>query len=179
MQPDFRTAHYLDGFAWPDGKFRLKPDWANTPFANIGLMGPWREMPKLPDHWAVTEAADAAHPFRLATSPARNFLNSSFTETPTSLAREGRPTVGIHPEDAAARGVAEGDLVVLSNQRGRVRLHARLFDGVQRGVLISEGVWPNHRFIDGQGINMLTGDDSVAPFGGAAVHDTRVDLRRA
>ena len=26
------TAHYLDGFAWPDGKFRFKPDWANVPF---------------------------------------------------------------------------------------------------------------------------------------------------
>ena len=179
LQPDFRTAHYLDGFAWPDGKFRFKPDWERLPYANIGMMGPWRDMPELPDHWAVTEEVDAAHPFRLATSPARNFLNSSFTETPTSLAKEGRPTVQIHPDDAFRLGIAEGDLVLLSNARGRVRLHARLTDGARRGVLISEGVWPNHRFVDGQGINMLTGDDSVAPFGGAAVHDTRVDLRKA
>ena len=47
------------------------------------------------------EEADAEHPFRLATSPARGFLNSTFNETPTSLAQEGRPTVMIHPDDAA------------------------------------------------------------------------------
>jgi len=67
----------------------------------------------------------------------------------------------------------------LGNERGRVRLHARLFDGVQHGVLISEGIWPNGAFIDGQGINVLTGDDSPAPFGGAAVHDNRVWLKPA
>jgi hypothetical protein len=43
---------------------------------------------------------------------------------------------------------------------------------MQRGVLISEGVWPNGAFVDGQGFNVLTGDDSPAPFGGAAVHET-------
>ncbi len=48
-------------------------------------------IPSLPDHWEVIEEADSEHPFRLATSPARGFLNSSFTETPTSLARERRP----------------------------------------------------------------------------------------
>ncbi|MBU6379506.1 MAG: molybdopterin-dependent oxidoreductase, partial [Gammaproteobacteria bacterium] len=30
-QTDFRTAHYLDGFAYPDGKFRFSPDWPNVP----------------------------------------------------------------------------------------------------------------------------------------------------
>ena len=48
------------------------------------------------------EQADAEHPFRLATSPARGFLNSTFNETPTSLAQEKRPTVMIHPDDASA-----------------------------------------------------------------------------
>ena len=35
-------------------------------------------MPSLPDHWAVIEEADEAHPFRLATSPSRSFLNTTF-----------------------------------------------------------------------------------------------------
>jgi anaerobic selenocysteine-containing dehydrogenase len=85
----------------------------------------------------------------------------------------------IHPEDAAGQGIANGDLVMLGNTRGSVRLHARLFDGVQRGVLISEGIWPNAAFVDGEGINVLTGDDTPAPFGGAAFHDNRVWLRPA
>ena len=121
-QPDFATAHYVDGFAWPDRKFRFKPDWPNVPFRSAWRAGPVADMPALPDHWDVIEDVDDAHPFRLATSPARNFLNSSFNETPTSRAKEGRPSVMIHPDDAAPLGIREGDHVVLGNARGQVRL---------------------------------------------------------
>jgi anaerobic selenocysteine-containing dehydrogenase len=135
-------------------------------------------MPALPDHWTIIEEADEAHPFRLATSPARNFLNSTFTETPTSQSKEGgRPEVMIHPADAAAQGIGEGDEVVLGNARGEVRLHARLFAGVRRGVLIAESIWPNAAFADGRGINTLTGADAIAPYGGAAFHDNKVWIR--
>jgi len=179
-QPDFATAHYLNGFAWPDGKFRFKPDWPTVPFPRHGgACGPVETMPGLPDHWNAIEEADAEHPFRLATSPARSFLNSTFTETPTSQATEQRPHVMIHPDDAAALGIAHGDKVVLGNRRGEVRLHATVFAGVRRGVLIAESVFPNARFEDGRGINTLTGADAIAPFGGAAFHDNRVWMKRA
>lgn len=177
-QPPFEEAHYLDGFAWPDGRFRFKPDWTKVPAPTAGAMGPWADMPSLPDHWAVTEDATPDHPFRLATSPARHFLNSTFTETPTSRQKEARPSVLIHPEDAAAHGLADGDEAVLENARGRVRLAARLFAGVRRGVLIAEGIWPNAAHPDGRGINTLTGADPVAPYGGAAFHDIRVRIAR-
>jgi anaerobic selenocysteine-containing dehydrogenase len=176
-QPSFEDAHFIKGFAYKGGRFRFKADWATTPFANNGLMGPWRDMPSLPDHWAIIENADDEHPFRLATSPSRSFLNSTFSETPTSLGREQRPTVLIHPEDAARLGVADGGIVRLGNKRGDTRLHAKIFDGLRRGVLISEGVWPSGAFLDGRGINVLTGDEIVAPFGGAAFHDNRVWVR--
>jgi hypothetical protein len=58
-------------------------------------------------------------------------------------------------------------------------LHARYFDGVRRGVLVSEGIWPNAAFPDGNGINSLTGADPVAPYGGAAFHDNRVWVEAA
>lgn len=179
-QPDFRTSHYLDGFAHGDGKFHFRPDWKNvvSPTAE-GLHGAWREMPEWPDYWAVVEEADRERPFRLATSPARSFLNTSFTETDTSREREGRPEVLIHPADAAAAGIGDGDLVRLGNHRGVVRLHARLFDGLKRGVLVAEGIWPNGAFVDGAGINTLIGADPIAPFGGAAFHDARVWLRKS
>ncbi|WP_349371121.1 molybdopterin oxidoreductase family protein [Salinarimonas sp.] len=178
-QPPFEEAHYLNGFAWPDGRFRFRPDWTKVPAPTAGAMGPWADMPSLPDHWAVTEDATPDHPFRLATSPARHFLNSTFTETPTSREKEARPSVLIHPEDAAAHGIADGDEVALENARGRVRLAARLFAGVRRGVLIAEGIWPNAAHPDGRGINTLTGADPVAPYGGAAFHDIRVRIARA
>ena len=177
-QPDFATSHYLNGFAYPDGKFRFKPDWPKVPFGRWHRNVPSRLIPALPDHWDVIEEADAEHPFRLATSPARGFLNSTFTETPTSLSREQRPTVMINPDDAAALGVVEGEMVTLGNRRGQVQLHAKLFDGVRRGVLIAESLWPNSAYADGRGINTLTGADSIAPYGGAAFHDNKVWLRR-
>ena len=77
-QPDFATAHYLNGFAYPDGKFRFKPDWPNVPFRRWHRNVTEAALPELPDHWEVIEEADAEHPFRLATSPARGFLNTSF-----------------------------------------------------------------------------------------------------
>ena len=132
----------------------------------LGPFGPWTSLPALPDHCGIIEGATEAHPFRLATSPARQFLNSSFNETPTSRAKEGRPEVMMHPDDAASAGIADGDWVRLRNERGEVLIRARLFAGVRRGVLIAEGLWPNAAFPDGRGINTLTGADAVAPYGG-------------
>jgi len=178
VQADFRKAHYLDGFAWPDGKFRFRADWSQVPFRSPPA-GPRDKMPSLPDHWEVIEEANEAHPFRLVTAPARSFLNSTFNNTPTSRAREGRPCVLVHPDDAARCGLGEGDLASLGNSRGELRIHVRIFAGVRRGVLVSEGVWPNEAFVDGRGINTLTGADSPAPFGGAAFHDNRVWMKKA
>jgi anaerobic selenocysteine-containing dehydrogenase len=66
---------------------------------------------------------------------------------------------------------------MIGNPRGEVRLHARLFDGVQRGVVIAESIHPNAAHVDGKGINTLTGADAVAPYGGAAFHDNKVWVR--
>ena len=176
-QPDFDIAHYVNGFAYPDGRFRFSPDWTAVRFANAGPMGPHGTMPCLPDHWEVIEEVDDGHPYRLVTAPSRSFLNTTFNETPGSLKREGRPEVMIHPEDAGRLGIATGDRVVLGNARGEVTIHVRLFDGVRRGVVIAEGIWPNDAFEDGEGINVLTGADQLAPFGGAAFHDNRVWIR--
>jgi len=68
--------------------------------------------------------------------------------------------------------------VALANERGCVKLHARLFEGLRRGVLVAESIWPNSAYADGRGINTLTGADAVAPFGGAAFHDNKVSLTR-
>src|ERR1700704_1771635 len=178
LQPDFRTSHYLDGFAHADKKFHFKADWAHPPIG-IGGMGPWEQMPPLPDHWTIIEEADEAHPFRLATSPSRSFLNTSFNETPSSQAREGAPTVMIHPADAASLGIADGDAVTLGNTRGETTLTAKLFDGLRRGVLIAESIHPNRAHIGGRGINTLTGAEAVAPVGGAAFHDNKVWVKKA
>ncbi len=179
VQPDFETAHYLKGFGWRDGKFRFKPDWPKVPNTNAGLVGPHAALPALPDHWAVIEQADDEHPFRLATSPARNFLNSTFTETPTARKKEGGPTLMLHPADAVELGIAAGDALIVGNRRGTVELDAVIFDGLVRGVVIAESIWPNGAHRGGRGINTITGADAVAPYGGAAFHDNKVWIRKA
>jgi anaerobic selenocysteine-containing dehydrogenase len=180
-QPDFETSHFIGGFRHPDGKYRFRPDWSQVVFRpNVTeRFGPFDQIPAMPDHWTVIETADQEHPFRLATSPARAFLNSSFNETPTSRKREGRPTLFVHPDDLAELGIAAGQKVVIGNRRGEVRLHVKAFSGLVRGVVISESIWPNAAFEDGCGINTLTGADQVSPCGGAAFHDNRVWLRAA
>jgi anaerobic selenocysteine-containing dehydrogenase len=178
-QPDFETAHYIKGFAQPEGKFRFSPSWTELKMGNAGPMGPIAEMPAFPDYWEVIETADERHPFRLATSPSRSYLNSSFNETPSSQAREGKPAAMLHPDDLAALGIADGDRIVMGNQHGEIKLRARAFEGVRRGVTIVESIAPNDHFEGGEGINTLTGADQPAPFGGGAFHDNHVWIRKA
>ncbi|MBO6858247.1 molybdopterin oxidoreductase family protein [Roseibium sp.] len=181
LQPDFETAHYLNGFGHADGKFHFKADWGRSSAPNKPddgtIFGPWQTMPELPDQWDSIELADEQHPFRLVTSPARSFLNSTFNETDSSKKKEGRPEVWLRPEEAERFGIEDGAKVKMGNRRGVVTLHARYVATVAPGTLISEGIWPNDAFEDGRGINTLTGADPVAPYGGAAFHDTAVWVR--
>jgi anaerobic selenocysteine-containing dehydrogenase len=114
----------------------------------------------------------------MVAAPARNYLNTSFTETPTSIRKEGRPTVLVHPEDARRLGIGAGDPVRLGNARGSVRLHAEIREGQQPGVLVVESIWPNAAFEEGVGINALISAEAAPPNSGAVFHDTAVWLRR-
>jgi len=173
-QPDFESSHFLGGFGHADGKFRFKPDWAGFQPARFGPDGCPDSMPALPDHWDVIENASDAKPFRLVTAPARNFLNSTFTETETSRTKERCPTVKMHPDDAGSIGVNSGQSVTMGNDRGQVVLEVEIFDGVLPGVVIAETIWGNTSFAGGIGINALTGADPSGPVGGAPFHDNAV-----
>lgn len=171
LAPDFRMAHHLDGFGYEDKRFHFAPDWKRWGLDHA-------RMPELPDHMATIDAADAEHPFRLVTAPARQFLNTSFTETPGSKAREVRPTAKIHPDDCAALGLVEDGLVRIGNKRGSVVVHVQPFDGLQRGVVVVESIWPNGAFREGIGINALVSAEAAPPKGGAVFHDTAVWLKQ-
>lgn len=169
---DFDEMHFRNGFPHADGRFRFSPDWSS--------LGPQHEgMPALPDHFDVIDNANEKKPFRLVTAPARNYLNSSFTETPTSQKREKSPSVMLHPDDAATLNIGEGDHIVLGNEQGEVSLDARIFDGVQPGVIIAESVWPGSAHRGGLGINVLTSADRGYPNGGAVFHDTAVWIKKS
>ncbi len=171
-QLEFESAHFLDGFPTPDGRFRFAADWASVGPDHQGL-------PELPDHLATIEESDGEHPFRLVTAPSRNFLNTTFTETPDSRKREGRPTAFIHPDDCGDLGLSDGAPVRLGNRRGSVVVHAKPFDGLQRGVVVVETIWPNGAYVEGIGVNVLVGSDPIPPNGGAPYHDIAVWMKAA
>ncbi len=171
-------ARFANGFGWADKKFRFRPNWQGAADRKgyIWTINP-SEAPKIVDWWDINEKTSEEVPFRLATSPSRSFLNSSFSETAGSRKRQPMPTVFIRSDDAAANGIADGARVRLGNHRGEVELTARIFDGMQQGVLIAEGIHPNKAHGTGQGINTLIGSDQVPPFGGVAFHDAAVWIR--
>ena len=170
VQPDFNTSHFINGFGHKDKKFHFKPDWSE--------IGPdYHNMPEYPDYMNTTENASKDFPFRLVTAPAHNYLNSSFTETSSSQKSEVKPKAKIHSNDIKKLGLQEDDLVVLGNNRGKVIINVEEFDGMQEGVIIVEGIWPNEAFVGKNGINTLVGSDPVPPNGGAAFHDTAVWIK--
>ena len=178
LQPPFEEAHFLKGFGFPDRKFHFKPDWTHVPYANDGLRGDWRNMPTLPDHWAVNETADEVIP---SSSRRRQPITSSIRPSPRRRRHSaGKTTGGADPSVRCGQARALARRCHAARQRPRpTRLHARFAENVKPGVLVSEGVWPPSAFLDGWGINVLVGDDCVAPFGGVAFHDVKVWARRA
>ena len=170
--PPFETGHFLDGFPQPDRKFHFRADWR--------AIGPeYARLPEFPDHVAVIDDGDPERLFRLVAAPSRSFLNTTFNNTPSSIAREGRPTALVHPEVLKELRLGDGDRVRLGNRQGSVTVRARGFAGMQKRVVIVEGLWPNHAFEEGIGINLLTSADPGLPRGGAVFHDTSVWLSPA
>jgi anaerobic selenocysteine-containing dehydrogenase len=170
--PGFETGHFLDGFGHADRKFHFRADWA-------GLGPGHARLPAFPDHVAVIDDGDPARPFRLIPAPSRSFLNTSFNNLPAGIAREGRPTALVHPDALAALGIADGERIRIGNEKGSVVVHTRGCHGMQHRVVVVEGLWPNHAFEEGIGINLLTSADPGLPGGGAVFHDTSVWLKPA
>ena len=97
--------------------------------------------------------ADVQYPLTLISPANHRTINSIFGEF-----QAPEPVVWLHPDDAAARGIVDGAAVEVVNDRGRVRLVARISDDLRRGVCAS----PKGRWLtpDGDGLNTLvTGEN--------------------
>jgi anaerobic selenocysteine-containing dehydrogenase len=119
-----------------------------------------------------TERAGA---LRLISPAAHHFVTSSFANQPAHLKREGPPFVEIHPDDAAARGIAHGALVRVENGRGWCELRAVVTDGVRPGVVAApKGRWS--QYSDGRNVNWTT-SDALGDFAGQSTfHSNKVWL---
>lgn len=86
---------------------------------------------------------------------------------------ERRPTVIINPREAAPRGIKEGDLVRVFNDRGSCLLWASVEDRVRPGVVVSMGQWWSHHYPEGRNANHTT-PDFLADMGGGSAFNTNL-----
>jgi anaerobic selenocysteine-containing dehydrogenase len=119
------------------------------------------------------------YPLALITPANHYLLNSIFANVPKQQRRAGIPTLLIHPDDAAPRGIAAGDEVRVGNARGSFLAMAEVADRVRPGVVASaKGRWPCYS--KGNSTVNATVDERDSDMGGGAVyHDNRVRVDKA
>ena len=101
------------------------------------------------------------YPLSLLTTHSRNRIHSSLAKMPSLLSLEPEPTLEISPADARTRDIMDGDAVRVFNNRGQVRLKARLSHRIKPGVVdVTQGWWPD-QYLQGHH-NELT-HESVNP----------------
>ncbi|HKC43919.1 MAG TPA: molybdopterin oxidoreductase family protein [Burkholderiales bacterium] len=119
------------------------------------------------------------YPLAFISPPCRNFLNSSFANLPFALESERGPRLDIHPDDAAPRGIRDGDGVRIFNDRGSFTVRAAVSDRTRPGVVVAPSVWWKKLSPDGRNANDVT-SQATADMGGAATfYDCLVEVARA
>ena len=158
------------GFPTPSGKC----EFFSQRLADQGL-------DPLPGHVPNHEAAGAStlYPLAMISPPARNFLNSSFVNLQSLRDIEGRPLLEMHPEDAAARGIADGALVRVFNERGSYECHAALNGRARPGVVNGLGVWWRKLGHNGTNVNEVTSQALTDMGAGPTFYDCAVQVEAA
>ncbi len=123
---------------------------------------------------AESSRASAQQPLALLSPSAHYYLNSNFANVPRLQRRQGEPYLLLHPEDAAARGIQDGDWVRVWNARGSLRLRARVRPDVRPGVCYTPSIWWRTQAADGQSVNVLTSQAEADMGGGATYYDVAV-----
>jgi anaerobic selenocysteine-containing dehydrogenase len=126
------------------------------------------------------EVADDAlaerFPLALVTPKTHLFLNSTFANQQRQHSAQPHPEVVVSPEDAERRGIADGAVVRVFNDRGAFSCSARVSDDARPGVLVAPMGWWNSDYPDGRSAQATTPqlltDEGAAP----TFNDNRVEL---
>jgi len=121
-------------------------------------------------------ALAAKFPLQMLTPPAPSFLNSSFANLESMRRAAGEVSVEIHPEDAARRGIENGQTVTVFNDRGRFRAKAVVGENVKPGVVVSLGSWWTKYTPDGVNCNTTTSTALTDLGAGATFYDNLVEV---
>jgi anaerobic selenocysteine-containing dehydrogenase len=139
----------------------------------------------LPTYTPPYETAEAApqlaarYPLVLISSPAHQFLNTTFVNV-TSLRRQARePECVLHPRDAERRGIAEGMRVIVHNDRGAFVAAARVSEGIREGVAWAPSIWWSKLAVDGHNVNDTTSQRETDLGAGPVFYDNLVQVSAA
>ncbi len=161
------------GFPTPSGKCELYSEWLEKqgidplPFFN----------PPVESAVSNPELSER-YPLAFISPPARHFLNSTFANVKRFRDFEGEPHLELHPDDAAARGIRDGDRVRVFNDRGGYTLRARVNGKPRRGVVVAPSVWWKKYSPDGRNANDVTSQRIADLGGGATFYDCLVQVER-
>lgn len=143
QQPDdggklraFRTNPDASPLPTPSGKLEI---FSET-IAGFGEA----DCPGHPTWLGATNVPDETNPYVLVANQPRTRLHSQFDfgGHSSDAKHRGREVAHMHPDDAALRGIADGDIIRLSNERGACLAAVHVTDGIRKGVIqLPTGAW--------------------------------------
>jgi anaerobic selenocysteine-containing dehydrogenase len=162
------------GFATPSGKCELYSDaLAKQGLDPLPFYNPPAESPH------SNPGLARRYPLSFISPPRRNFLNSSFANLPRFRDGDRPPELEMHPEDAEARGIRDGDAVRVFNDRGWFSAVARVNGKPRRGLVVALSVWWKKFAPDGRNANDVTSQRTADLGGAATFYDCLVEVARA
>ncbi len=164
-----------------EGNFRTPSGKCEFVSARALAMG----LPALPDYIAPREspatnpALARRYPLMMISPPARNFMNSTFANMESLRGADLEPYLDLHETDAQARGIADGDLTRIFNDRGSFLARARLNDRSRQGVVTALSVWWHKHTRGGRNANAVTSQSLTDLGRGPTLYDCAVEVERA
>lgn len=119
------------------------------------------------------------YPLAMISPPARNFLNSTFVNVKSLRGAEGEPHLDIHPADSAERGIVDGDMVRIFNDRGTFVAKARVTPKARPGLVVGLSVWWKKLGRDGKNANEVTSQRLTDMGRAPTFYDTLVEVEKA
>jgi len=148
-----------------------------TPSGLIEILNP-REAEPLP-RLLPTHAAADGFPLRLQPATTPYALNSSFYEQDDLRSRQTCMELMMNREDAAVRGLRDGQPVLAWNGSGEVGFTLKVSERVPAGTVVTEGVWWREFITGERGVNALTSQRLTDGGRGSTLYDVTVDVRGA
>lgn len=153
------------GLPTPSGKIELYSE----AMARAGL-------PPVPEYSPLLE--NNGLPFLFIPGPNHSFINSTFANQEKLKRLEKRPLLDMNAADAAVLGIADGDRIRVWNERGEIRITAKVADNVLPGVVVCQGLWWETGDGEAQAANILTSQRLADMGGGATFFSSRVDVAK-